>query len=379
MNRLIASFACTSVAVVFCSYSHADGFVAAASMHQARFGHTATLLQNGKVLIAGGGTIDETLASAELYDPSTNTWTTTGSLSTAREYHTATLLDSGKVLVVDGSDGPTTLKSAEIYDPVSSTWSAAGTPVSKRARHVAVLLSSGKVLVFFGFTADNNKTPTNSAELYDPSTSMWTSTGGAPLGDARALATGFYLPGPNYAIAYGGVDASGTPLASGAGYSITSGWIGPFPSMTTARYLFTANALPSGVALVAGGYNTSPSGTAELYDSSSNHWSSAGSMSSARYAHTATLLNTGDVLVTGGATTSSLATADIYTVAANSWSATGTMATSRAQHTATLLPTGKVLVCGGQTGSSDTAVETGTCELFAANEIYGNGFELPSK
>src|ERR1700722_1144811 len=127
-RRLIALFACTSVAVVFCSYGHADGFVAAASMHQARFGHTATLLQNGKVLIAGGGTIDETLASAELYDPSTNTWTTTGSLSTAREYHTATLLDSGKVLVVDGSDGPTTLKSAEIYDPVSGTWSAAGTP-----------------------------------------------------------------------------------------------------------------------------------------------------------------------------------------------------------------------------------------------------------
>ncbi len=379
MNRSVALFAFTVIACAASSACRADGFSPAASMHQARFGHTATLLQNGKVLVAGGGTIDDILASAELYDPATDTWTTTGSLSAAREYHTATLLNSGKVLVVDGSDGPTTLRSAEIYDPATGTWSSAGTPLSKRARHAAVLLASGKVLVLFGFTADDNTTPSSSAELYDPSTNAWTSAGIAPGGGARALAAGFYLPGPNYAIAYGGIDANNNPLATGAGYSATTGWIGPFPSMTTARYLFTASVLQSGQALVAGGYNTSPIATAELYDSSSNHWSSAGTMSSARYAHTATLLNSGDVLVTGGATTSSLASADIYSAVGNSWSATGAMATGRAQHTATRLASGKVLVCGGQTGSGGTAIETGTCELFAANEIYGNGFELPSK
>jgi hypothetical protein len=81
-----------------------------------RGGHTATLLRHGKVLVAGGG-----LASTELYDPSSGTWTATGSMIEARCCHTATRLRDGMVLVVGGSPGLGTLASAERYDSGSGT------------------------------------------------------------------------------------------------------------------------------------------------------------------------------------------------------------------------------------------------------------------
>ena len=95
------------------------------SLTTARYYHTATLLPNGKVLVAGGyhGTSDGPLASAELYDPATGTWSATGSLGTARIYHTATLLPNGKVLVAGGVASSGSLASAELYDPATGTWS----------------------------------------------------------------------------------------------------------------------------------------------------------------------------------------------------------------------------------------------------------------
>jgi hypothetical protein len=88
--------------------------------------HTATLLQNDKVLIVGGWNGSNTLATAELYDPATGTWSQTGKMSSARRGHEATLLTDGKVLVTGGFDGNYFLSTAEIYDPTSGTWSLAG-------------------------------------------------------------------------------------------------------------------------------------------------------------------------------------------------------------------------------------------------------------
>jgi hypothetical protein len=117
-------------------------FVITGSLTMARFGHTATLLPNGKVLVAGGG--------AELYDPASGAWSVTGSLATARSGHTATLLPNGKVLVAGGVGPSGILASAELYDPASGTWSATGSLATARRLHTATLLPNGKVLVAGG-------------------------------------------------------------------------------------------------------------------------------------------------------------------------------------------------------------------------------------
>ncbi len=122
------------------------------SLNTARYLHTATLLPNGMVLVAGG--LDSNLNaldSAELYDPASGTWTLTGSLNTARVAHTATLLPNGMVLVAGGFDTSlNALDSAELYDPASGTWTVTGSLNTARYYHTATLLSNGMVLVAGG-------------------------------------------------------------------------------------------------------------------------------------------------------------------------------------------------------------------------------------
>ena len=113
--------------------------------------HTATLLPNGKVLIAGGYYSTE-LSTAELYDPSTDTFATTGSMYSGRYGHTATLLHTGKVLVVGGRSGAGIYYStAELYNPDTGTFSTTNSMSSARLSHTATLLHDGSVLVAGGY------------------------------------------------------------------------------------------------------------------------------------------------------------------------------------------------------------------------------------
>src|SRR5450755_1284917 len=160
--------------------AHASGtFVNTGSLATAHDSHTATLLPNGKVLVAGGvnGPGDQTAtAIAELYDPASGTWTATGSLVTARYVHAATLLPNGKVLVTGGYNDSGRLASAELYDPASGTWTATGSLATGRRFHTATLLPNGKVLVAGG-NALVGGGAIASAELYDPASGIWTATG----------------------------------------------------------------------------------------------------------------------------------------------------------------------------------------------------------
>jgi hypothetical protein len=123
------------------------------SLNVVRYDHSTTLLANGKVLAAAGRTLNVTpvqnFTSAELYDPIAEEWTLTGSLSTARFSHTGTLLPDGRVLVAGGfGPQPSTgnqpvLDSAEIYDPTTGTWTPTGSMNVRRALHVAQLLPDG--------------------------------------------------------------------------------------------------------------------------------------------------------------------------------------------------------------------------------------------
>jgi hypothetical protein len=157
------------------------------------------------VLVAGGrGSGDVTLASAELYDPATGTWSATGSLNTARYDHTATLLPNGTVVVAGGE--PEELVSAELYDPATGTWSVTGSLNDGRADSVETLLLNGMALV-----ADGTSWDLSSAELYDPATGTWSLTGS--LNQARKdHAATLLLNG--MVLVTGGAFAGGVPLAS---------------------------------------------------------------------------------------------------------------------------------------------------------------------
>jgi hypothetical protein len=166
-----------------CRGAASDGFENTGNLLIARSAPTATLLPSGKVLIAGGFHYENNyptrffVMSAELYDPASGTWSATGSLGTGRCGHTATLLPNGKVLLAGGqtdSSIPTT-NSAELYDPATGTWTTTGNLVNPRVGHTATLLSNGKVLAAGGGTLYG--ATVNSAELYDPATGSWTATG----------------------------------------------------------------------------------------------------------------------------------------------------------------------------------------------------------
>jgi hypothetical protein len=136
------------------------------SLNTARSGHTATLLQNGMVLVAGGSDSNfNRSASAELYDLASGTWTATGSLNTARNMHTATLLQNGIVLVAGGVDSNISISAtAELYDPASGTWSATGSLKTARAGHTATLLQNRMIVLVAG-GEDSKFDPSASAEL----------------------------------------------------------------------------------------------------------------------------------------------------------------------------------------------------------------------
>jgi len=162
------------------------GVSEAGVLTDARGSHTATLLPSGQVLVVGGDSCADScgLASAELFNPATNTWTPRASLTDARHDHTATLLQNGQVLVVGGDSGDTsigTLVSAELFDPATNTWAPRASLTDARAFHTATRLPSGQVLVVGGFGASGTLA---SAELFDPATNKWTTlfTG---LTDAR--------------------------------------------------------------------------------------------------------------------------------------------------------------------------------------------------
>jgi serine/threonine protein kinase len=286
---------------------HTGTWMATGSMIDAHVYHTATLLPNGKVLIAGGCLDNAGLfrpCAAELYEPSTGRWKATGSMSTGRRQHTATLLQNGKVLVAGGCcdiwGHP--LSSAELYDPSTGRWTATGNMTTARIAHTATLLSNGKVLVSGGCCDPSDHTSVN-AELYDPRTGTWAPTG--RMSAEREDHTATLLPD-------GKVLVSGGPATRAELYDPSTGtWTttGGKPGVYEGDI---ATLLPTGQVLVAGGCCD----TAELYDLHSGTWSSAGHMNFGRSLATATLLPNGTVLVVGGQSNAqgspALASAELY-------------------------------------------------------------------
>ena len=333
----------------------AHGFETTGNMAGPRIAHTATLLNNGKVLVAGGTDASGIpLATAEIYDPATGTFAATGSMATARAHFAATLLPNGKVMVTGGLDtSGNPLMTAELYDPTAGTFSATtGNMVYVHASHTATLLNTGKVLIVGWGNA--------TAELFDPSSGTFTATGN--MVEARVSHTATLLSSGKVLITGGiqGAPPATTVLAEAELYDPASGSFSQtLGSLATARQWHTASLLGNGKVLVAAGMvdnSETATPTAELYDPTTELFSATGSLATARGFHTATVLKDGTVLLTGGhGGSGTLATAEVYDPTAGTFGPTGGMQASRESHTATLLNDGTVLLTGGAGSGSGTA------------------------
>jgi hypothetical protein len=345
--------------------TQALSIVVSASLNTSRYEHSATLLNGGQILVAGG--IDcptagscTYLNSAELYDPGSSLFTSTGTLTTARSAP-AVLLTNGKVLVAggyscDGSGNCSSLSSAEIYDPAAGTFSSAGTMTAARSDHTMTVLLNGTVLVAGGqnCTSATSCSALSSAEIYDPKAETFTSTSSV-MSAARFGASAVLLNSGSVLIA-GGFDGTNLPAAAEI-YSPASGFTGTGASLNVPRFDSSATLLNSGQVLVVGGSTCilpgCPSNAAEIYDPVANTFTNvAGGLAVRRFNHSATLLSNGGVLVAGGysscgSSCSSEASAELFDPVAGKFSSGQPLATARVGHTATRLASGNVFISGG--------------------------------
>ncbi|MGD0735468.1 MAG: Ig-like domain repeat protein [Terracidiphilus sp.] len=335
-----------------------DNFASTGGPITGRSGFTSTLIGDGMVMIAGGtNASNSVLASAEIYSVSGASFTATGSLNTARTGAVAVLLPNGKVLVAGGSsDGTATgaLNSAELFDPSTGVFTATSQSMTvARLGASAVLLSNGKVLLVGG---ENSGGVLNSSELYDPIANTFTVSGN--LNAARTghvavlLATGKVL--------VSGGSSDGTPngalnsaeLFDPAGNGGAGAFTAVTSTMTDARWQPEIALLLSGKVLIAGGQDSGGAlNSADLYDPVANSFSaSAGQMALARSNSTAVALPNGMVLLAGGAATA--LGVDLYDADSDKFDSTGALQAADNGLVSTQLNNGQVLVIGLTSGGT---------------------------
>ncbi|MEP7123669.1 MAG: kelch repeat-containing protein [Byssovorax sp.] len=315
-----------------------------------RVEHTATLLPSGKILFAGGRDawtvvnnhlITGVLENGDVFDPVANTWTA-APMAATHYGHTATLLPGGQVLVLGGGTMGSQLKSYvqipgtlnQMYAVATSTWAATGPLLVGREYHTSTLLAGGQILVAGGIGKDVhfNDTPLSAVELYTAATGA--SILAAPMPIAREHHTATLLA-TGRVLMIGGTSSTEVDV-----YDPTTDTWSLAPPLPAPRSRHTATTLSNGLILVTGGVLGQPSTSAQLYNPLTDTWTAAASMAGARAGHAATMVANGDVVVTGGG-----ASAERYTPLTDTWAPLGSMLVpSRQGATATLLPDGRLLV-----------------------------------
>jgi hypothetical protein len=302
-----------------------------AQMATARDHFTATRLRDGSVLAVGGRRaysfppasfvyfLDND--SAERWHPRSNTWTPTAAPAFGRALQSATLLSDGRVLVAGGEVGatarsdPVVSNTAELYDPVTNKWTRTGSMKSPRFLHAAALLRDGRVLVAGGYGADNK--PIATAEIFDPAVGRWQVAASLPSPHGHPISA--LLPGGDVLVA-GGESAVGRITATAAVYQQALGQWRAVAPMPGPRNAAASTSLLDGDVFVASGFASFGGSGAVLasyafaFDVQTRRWRQAGRVATPRTDATATLLPAGRVLIGGGwdAQSAPLASTEIY-------------------------------------------------------------------
>ncbi len=334
-------------------------FTPTGSLDRGRSEHTATLLSDGRVLVVGGSDYSKPnrpdwVTSAEAWDPLTGSFSSAGELTEGRYAHTATLLADGRVLVAGGSDnsyGVTGLASAEIWDPATESFSPAGPLLQSRGRHSATLLADGRVLVVGGVVVENDAERfLASAEIWDPATESFSPAGS--LDAARVVHTATLLP-DGRVLVVGGANPDGASPASAEIWDPATESFSPAGSLLQPRGWHSATLLPDGRVLVVGGRGGDGFVPAEIWDPGTESFTSVGSLAEGRWRHAATLLADGHVLVVGGLDAALVhrTDAEIWDPAMDSVVPAPPPVEAREALSLTALPDGRALLVGGSSAN----------------------------
>lgn len=356
-------------------------FSSAPAMGAPRAQHTATTLPDGRVLVTGGTDGQGTFQSSEVFDPVANAWTPLQSMMTvngfdsARQLHTATLMSNNRVLIagglgVDTQGGQfTALASCVVFDPASDSFTATGAMPQARGWHSAASLPNGQVLVAGG--VNDQLASLNSSATFDPAAGQWTAAGNSGPHTWGALVT----------------VGQQTIIAGGCGVTYNQGFqISALAQPITERYdaqartfgqaannvgdrIYYAGARSSGgKALFAGGLGVSgqnlvPADTTEVYDPSQNAFVAGPAMSLARFSvEIAEIGSSGDMLIVGGIDgQANTAVGEVFQMSTNTIVGQASMAEARVDHKVVTLNDGRILVVGG---SDDNGDSLDTCEFY---------------
>jgi len=340
-------------------------FAPTGSMSEARSGAAIAVLDDGTVLICGGGTASGSgaTASAELYDPATGMFSVAGSMTVGRIGATATTLLDGRVLVTGGRSGDGILSSAEIYDPKTRRFSASAPTMDALIDHVATRLDDGRVLVTSEWPEE---TLVGLAEIYDPATKTSWSTGAAVPWQATAT-----LLDDGRVLLAGGREAgvTGEATAHSQVFIPTTGRFEPVGDLNYPRAGAAAARLKDGRVLIVGGYygvdGLDVPKTAEIFDPKTGSFTETGELPEVHGNLTATTLANGKVLVAGGTIGGDAVdpyAAFLFDPATGSFTRTGALSVWRDYAAVALLKNGRVLFAGGTDESGPEALSS--AELY---------------